>query len=202
MDIKKELDAIVAKYDLLNHPFYKAWNTGELPVEALKTYAEEYGSFVQTVPAGWAGHGDTKLAAEEVMHAILWEKFANGLDTTSTQEPKLRQTQELVATCNLMFSSPATALGGLYAFEAQQPHTSVSKLNGLREHYKALPASQVEPYFEIHCDDIHEMALIVDRLEARSDEEKQQALGACEAVAKGLWDTLTGIYEQNCSMAN
>lgn len=199
MDIKQELDAIVAKYNLLDHPFYKAWNTGELPVEALKTYAEEYGAFVQTVPAGWAGHGDAKIAAEEVMHAVLWEKFANGLGTTSTEQPKLKETQELVATCNTMFASSATALGGLYAFEAQQPHTSVSKLNGLREHYKALPASHVEPYFEIHCDDVHEMALIVGRLETRPDEEKREALASCEAVAKGLWDTLTGIHDKHCA---
>ncbi len=199
MDIKKELDAVVAKYDLLSHPFYKAWNTGELPVEALKTYAEEYGAFVQTVPSGWAGHGDAKTASEEVMHAVLWEKFANGLGTTSTNAPSIEQTKALVAHCNSLFSQPVTALGGLYAFEAQQPHTSVSKLDGIREHYKALPASLVEPYFEIHCDDVHEMALIVERLEGKSDQEKQQAIDACEKVAKGLWDTLTGIFEKHCS---
>ena len=51
MSIKNELDAVVAKYDLLGHPFYQAWSAGTLPKEALASYAAEYGAFVQTVPA-------------------------------------------------------------------------------------------------------------------------------------------------------
>lgn len=201
MDIKAELDAVVAKYDLLKHPFYEAWNAGTLPVEALKTYAEEYGAFVQTVPSGWAAHGDTRTANEEVMHSVLWEKFANGLGTTSVNEPQLDETKSLVQTCTELYQDPVTALGGLYAFEAQQPHTSKSKLEGLRAHYSDLP-KDVEPYFVVHVDDVHEMAWIVERLEGKSEEEKSRALTACESVAKGLWDALTGIHNQHCSTVN
>lgn len=201
MDIKQELDAIVSKFDLLKHPFYQAWNAGTLPVEALKTYAEEYGAFVQTVPGGWAAHGDTKTASEEVMHAVLWEKFANALGTTSTKPPKLDLTRALVDACNRLFKDPVTALGGLYAFEAQQPHTSTSKLGGLRKHYSQLPKG-VEPYFDVHCDDVHEMAWIVLRLNEKSDEDKKRAAEACEEVARGLWDALTGIHSKHCTAAN
>ncbi len=201
MDIKQELDAVVAKYDLLKHPFYEAWNAGTLPVEALKTYAEEYGSFVQTVPAGWASHGDSRTANEEVMHAILWEKFANSLGTTSINGAKLDDTKYLVQTCTDLFKNPVTSLGGLYAFEAQQPHTSKSKLDGLRAHYASLP-KDVEPYFEIHCDDVHEMAWIVERLEGKSEAEILMAVRACESVAKGLWDALTGIHNAHCAIVN
>ena len=200
MDIRNELDAIIERRNLLEHPFYQAWSAGELPVEALRTYAEEYGPFVQTVPAGWAAHGDVRTANEEVMHAVLWEKFANALGTTSVNPPKLEQTKQLVATCTELFQDPVTALGGLYAFEAQQPHTSASKLQGLRHHYKSLP-KDVEPYFEVHCDDVHEMAWIVERLERKTDAEKRRAIDACEEVAKGLWHALTGIYEKHCSVA-
>lgn len=194
MDIRKELDSIVANYDLLKHPFYQAWAEGTLPVRALKTYAEEYGAFVQTVPAGWAGHGDAKTATEEVTHAVLWEQFANALGTTSLKGASLAETQNLVDDCETAFSSPATALGGLYAFEAQQPKTATSKLKGLQDHYWELP-KEVEPYFAVHCDDVHEMEWIVQRLEGKTDEEKRQALEACEKVAKGLWDTLTAIHQ-------
>ncbi|HXH61202.1 MAG TPA: iron-containing redox enzyme family protein [Fimbriimonadaceae bacterium] len=199
MDIKQELDAVVAKYDLLKHPFYEAWNAGTLPTEALATYAEEYGAFVQTVPAGWAAHGDPRTASEEVMHAVLWERFANALGTTSINPPKIKQTKSLVDTCTHLYKDPVTALGGLYAFEAQQPHTSTSKLQGLRTHYSTLPKA-VEPYFEVHCDDVHEMAWIVDRLEGKSDDEKARAVAACQEVAKGLWDALTGIHDQHCAV--
>jgi pyrroloquinoline-quinone synthase len=199
MDIKQELDAIVAKYDLLDHPFYQSWSAGTLPISALKTYAEEYGAFVQTVPAGWAAHGDVRTATEEVTHAVLWEQFANALGTTSLEGAKLESTKSLVGACNEVYSTPVTSLGGLYAFEAQQPKTSTSKLKGLQEHYWELPA-EVQPYFAVHADDVQEMAWIVDRLEGKTDEEKRQAVAACERVAKGLWDALTGIHEKHCSM--
>jgi pyrroloquinoline-quinone synthase len=198
MDIKTELDAVVARYDLLKHPFYQAWSAGTLPHSALKTYAEEYGSFVQTVPAGWAGHGDVRTASEEVTHAVLWERFANALGTTSIEEPKLAATQALVADCEELYKDPVTALGGLYAFEAQQPLTATSKLKGLQEHYWELPRD-VEPYFAVHCDDIHEMQWIVERLEERPDDDKRRAVEACERVAKGLWDALTDIHDRSCA---
>ena len=200
MDIRNELDAIIERRNLLDHPFYQAWNAGELPVEALRTYAEEYGPFVQTVPAGWAAHGDSRTANEEVMHAVLWEKFANALGTTSVNPPKLSQTKKLVDTCTELFKDPVTALGGLYAFEAQQPNTSASKLQGLRKHYSDLP-KDVQQYFEVHCDDVHEMAWIIERLEGKTEQERKQALKACEKVAKGLWDALTGIHDKHCSVA-
>jgi pyrroloquinoline-quinone synthase len=201
MDIKKELDAVVARFDLLKHPFYEAWSAGTLPVQALATYAEEYGAFVQAVPAGWAAHGDVRTASEEVTHAVLWEGFANALGTSSLGGPRLAQTKSLVEACARQFSDPVTSLGGLYAFEAQQPKTSTSKLQGLREHYSSLP-EDVEPYFAVHCDDVQEMGWIIERLEGKSDEDKQRAVAACEDVAKGLWDALTGIHNEHMSKVN
>ena len=38
----QELDARIAKYDLLSHPFYKAWSAGELTREDLREYALDY----------------------------------------------------------------------------------------------------------------------------------------------------------------
>jgi pyrroloquinoline-quinone synthase len=197
MSIKNELDAVVAKYDLLGHPFYQAWSAGTLPKDALASYAAEYGAFVQTVPAGWAAHGDVTTSIEEVQHAVLWERFANALGTTSICEPKLDATRQLVDDCKELYQNPATALGGLYAFEAQQPNTAKSKLDGLVEHYSELP-EDVRPYFAVHVDDVHEREWIVERLDAMSDVEKAGAVDACERVAKGLWDALTEIHAPYC----
>ena len=52
MDIKQVLDSTISNYSLLNHPFYQAWSAGELPVDALKCYAREYGAFISTLPKG------------------------------------------------------------------------------------------------------------------------------------------------------
>jgi pyrroloquinoline-quinone synthase len=35
----EQLDARIAKYDLLCHPFYKAWSAGELTRKDLRQYA-------------------------------------------------------------------------------------------------------------------------------------------------------------------
>ena len=53
MDYKQALDNKIADYNLLNHPFYQAWSAGELPVDALRSYAREYGAFISTLPKGW-----------------------------------------------------------------------------------------------------------------------------------------------------
>ncbi|MDQ2986506.1 MAG: iron-containing redox enzyme family protein [Armatimonadota bacterium] len=198
MSIKNELDAVVAKYDLLGHPFYQAWSAGMLPKEALASYAAEYGAFVQTVPAGWAAHGDVTTSIEEVQHAVLWERFANAVGTTSLCEPRLDATRELVEDCKDLYKSPATALGGLYAFEAQQPKTAKSKLDGLVEHYNDLP-EDVKPYFAVHVDDVHEREWIVERLNALPEADQQAAIAACKKVAKGLWDALTEIHAPYCA---
>lgn len=199
MTIKERLDAVVEQYDLLNHPFYQAWSAGTLPVDALKTYAEEYGNFVKAVPIGWAAHGDFETAAEEIDHVVLWQMFAQGLGT-DIGNAKLEGVKGLVAATDKHFADPIRSLGGLYAFEAQQPKTSTSKLKGLQEHYTMLPTDRVQPYFDIHCDDVHEMAMIVERLEAKTPAEQDQAVAACEDVAKALWDALSAIHEKHCTM--
>src|SRR6202142_1055607 len=38
----EQMDARIAKYDLLCHPFYKAWAAGELTREDLQNYGRDY----------------------------------------------------------------------------------------------------------------------------------------------------------------
>ena len=139
MDFKQALDNKIADYNLLNHPFYQAWSAGELPVEALRSYAREYGAFISTVPAGWETLNEVEIAAEETEHIDLWADFAAGLDTAVT-EAQIPKVKALTDTAHELFSEPTTALGALYAFEAQQPATAQSKLTGLKAFYQ-LPKS-------------------------------------------------------------
>ena len=44
------LDALVEKYHLLKHPFYRAWTQGKLSKQALALYAEQYYQHVQAFP--------------------------------------------------------------------------------------------------------------------------------------------------------
>ncbi|NQU31083.1 MAG: iron-containing redox enzyme family protein [Anaerolineae bacterium] len=191
MTTKERLDTILKKWDLLEHPFYQAWSEGTLPVESLKVYASEYGAFINILEEGWKTLDDAETAEEEKEHAELWEDFAAALET-NISPPQIRQTQELIHTSELLFGTSACTLGAMYAFEAQQPATAKSKLDGLKTHYD-LPV-EVEPYFEIHSSNWHESEKILAAMDELSPEELALAEDACGQMAEALWDTLTGIH--------
>ena len=196
MDFKQTLDSKIADYNLLNHPFYQAWSAGELPVEALRSYAREYGAFISMMPEGWETLNDAEIAAEETEHIDLWADFAAGLDTTVT-EAQIPQVKALMETADELFAEPATALGALYAFEVQQPATAQSKLAGLKAFYQ-LPKS-VEPYFETHSHNEHEAEKLLEYIGALPSDSYPTVVQACEKMSAALWDALTGIHDAECT---
>ena len=196
MDFKKTLDNQIADYNLLNHPFYQAWSAGELPIEALRSYAREYGAFISTIPKGWETLDDAETALEETEHIDMWADFASGLETT-VSEAEIPQVKALLETADELFSEPATALGALYAFEAQQPATAQSKLAGLKAFYQ-LPKA-VEPYFETHSHNEHEAEKLLERIGALPSESHVAVVQACEQMSAALWNALTGIHNAECA---
>src|ERR1700747_1423657 len=95
------LDTRIAKYDLLCHPYYKAWSAGELTREDLREYALDYYEHVAAFPAYLAAFGirleegelrqavlanmrdeqggETAAGADGESHADLWLGFAEGM---------------------------------------------------------------------------------------------------------------------------
>ena len=196
MDFKQTLDNKISDYNLLDHLFYQAWSTGELPVEVLRTYAREYGAFISTIPNGWETINEAEIAAEETEHIDMWGDFADGLDT-NVSEAQIPQVKALLETADELFSEPATALGALYAFEAQQPATAQSKLAGLKAFYQ-LPET-VEPYFETHSHNEHEAEKLLERIGALPSESHATVVQACEQMSTALWNALTGIHDAECA---
>ena len=196
MDIKQALDSKISNYSLLNHPFYQAWSAGELPVDALRCYAREYGAFISTVPKGWETLNDLETAEEETEHIDMWADFADGLNT-QVSEAQVPQVNTLLETADKLFSDGETALGALYAFEAQQPETAKSKLAGLKAFYQ-LP-EKVEPYFETHSHNEHEAEKLLARIAELSPDAQQTVVHACEQMSSALWDALTGIHDAECA---
>ena len=192
MYFKQSLDRTITNWNLLKHSFYQAWSDGTLPQEGLRTYAREYGAFIALIPDGWQTLADEEIAQEERDHLELWEAFAQGLET-SVGEAQIPQVKNLLATAQALFANPVTALGALYAFEAQQPDTAKSKLEGLKAFYNL--SQTVEPYFEIHSDNAHEVEKLLEQMNALSPEDLKCALDACEQMSIALWDALTGICE-------
>src|SRR5437016_14422596 len=64
------LDECIHKYDLLCHPFYKAWSAGELTRNDLREYAEAYYHHVAAFPTYLAELG-VRPKEEELRRAVL-----------------------------------------------------------------------------------------------------------------------------------
>jgi pyrroloquinoline-quinone synthase len=193
MTLKQKLDQAIDQWDLLNSRFYTAWNAGELPRTALAQYAVEYGSFIRMLPRGWETLDDAETVEEEHEHAELWDVFAGALDTQVTA-PATPEVSALIDTGYKLFAAPVTAMGAMYAFEAQQPETAETKLAGLREHYP-VPA-EGEEYFKAHAVNHHESEKLLARMTTLSPAGQAAAIEACAQMSKALWDALEGIYDQ------
>ena len=114
----QQLDTRVSKYDLLCHPFYKAWSAGRLTREDLRAYAQDYYHHVEAFPSYLAAFGlrleegelrravlanmcDEKGAEGSkgnyaVPHSDLWLDFAEGMGSSRNLEwhnpvPEVRQ---------------------------------------------------------------------------------------------------------------
>jgi pyrroloquinoline-quinone synthase len=190
MDRIAQLDAFIKQFDLNGHAFYQDWRMGTLPTAKLQRYGSEYGRFVATIAKGWETLGQAHYAEEEREHELLWADFKGSIG--SVDASPLPHTNTLVTAAEELFGSKATAAGALYAFEAQQPFTSKSKLDGLKEHYAV--GEKGEEYFRVHADDVAEAELLRDLVRSMSDEEFAQTKTACAVVCAAMWGALDGVY--------
>ena len=187
----KVFPAIFLEYNLLNHPFYRAWSEGRLASGQLSLYAKQYGSFIKLISEGWRRVNEEAIATEEQEHYELWKKFGNSLNM-EVNNAFLPAVDELVTTTKENYRTYAGALGALYAFEVQQPATAASKLQGLKEHYSKWTGD--ETYFTIHANDIEEPALLEEKMNDLSPADRLIAYNACATTCRLLYNALTDIY--------
>jgi len=64
------LEERIHQYDLLCHPFYKAWSAGELTRDDLREYAEDYYPHVDAFP-GYLAQFGVRLEEGELRRAVL-----------------------------------------------------------------------------------------------------------------------------------
>lgn len=196
--LAERCDAQIARHLLLNHPFYVAWSAGTLPVDALRDYAGDYGAFIRTIGEGWSAVGEPAIARIEEGHARVWaETFAAPLGARVAEAPE-GAVGALVSTARTLFAERTSALGALYAFEAQQPATARSKREGLATHYADLPAG-LGRYFQMHEDDEEEPALLARALDALAPGEAAAAEAACARMSRALYEALTAIHAPYCA---
>lgn len=213
------LDARIARYDLLQHPFYQAWSKGELTRDELREYASEYWHHVSAFPTYLSAlHARLEdvplrrtvlenLADEEGLpagrpHSDLWMDFAAGMGADSS-EVRSRALQPETAALIEHFrtaaqSAPASALAALYTYESRVPAIARTKAEGLKQHYGAdIPTAR---YFALHqVADVYHAKVWRDAIEAELTAHPEQAdatLDAAEATAAALWETLSGIERE------
>ena len=214
-DFLATLDARIAKYDLLCHPFYKAWSAGELTRKDLQSYGRDYFHHVREFPAYLKEFGarvqdqqlrraveinrEDEMGTDEApSHAQLWLDFVEGVGgERSASEGPVAEVADLMQSFHRVArqGTPEEALAAFYAYESQVPRVSAEKARGLREMYHA--DEKTCRYFAVHTvADVyhsriwkHQLAKVV----GGNPEAADRALNAAEHSAKALWRTLDGI---------
>jgi len=224
----EQLEASIAKYDLLFHPFYRPWASGELTRDDLREYARQYYHHVEAFPcylaelalrldegelrrAVLANMCDEKGAGEagkdSVPHSELWLDFAEGMGARRgmVMHLPLAEIRELIRHFHRVASegTPEEALAAFYAYESQVPRVAKEKARGLREMYGA--DSKTCGYFTLHATaDVYHSNVWRMQLQKRlaaNPGAAQAALDAAENTAMLLWQALDGIEAQRITYA-
>jgi pyrroloquinoline-quinone synthase len=209
------LEERIAQYDLLCHPYYKAWTAGQLTRDDLREYAGDYYHHVAAFPTCLSAmHSRLEdgtqrravlrnLCEEEIEgrpHSELWLDFAEGMGADRNQVRKgrpLPEVQELIAEFRRVAhaGSTAEALAAFYAYESQVPRVAKSKADGLANLYAA--DARTCGYFLLHqfADVEHAqvwLELLITEV-AVHPEQAEAALAAAEVAAQALWHALDGM---------
>lgn len=220
----EKLDARIASYDLLGHPFYKAWSAGELTREDLRQYALDYYQHVNAFPSYLAAFAlrlndgelrravlanmrDEQGGENEEAHSELWLDFATGMGASRAAfgHKPVEEVKQLTRHFARVAEegTPEEALAAFYAYESQVPRIAKEKDRGLRAWYDADEKST--RYFALHAtaDVFHSNVWreqLAKRVEA-NPETAEKALNAAEKAAQALWTALDGIEARRMQAA-
>ncbi len=213
MSIANEVDRMIEERSLLKHPFYQAWQKGELELDTLRTYAGQYYHHVLAFPqyvsgahANCPGQSDRQELLENLIeeergdenHPELWLRFgeALGLQRESVADDDwLPETRHLVdtyrdVTKNGSFAEAATAL---YCYESQVPEVAKQKIAGLEKFYGVKDERGLQ-FFNVHigADEWHaEVGRgFIDRY---GDEDPDAVRATAELCLDALWGFLDGV---------
>ena|ERR1700727_818580 len=224
----EQLNARIAKYDLLCHPFYQAWSAGKLSRDDLREYAQEYYHHIEAFPSYLAAFGlrldegdlrravlanlcdekgvEGRTGKDSVPHSELWLDFAEGMGSTRNLEwhQPIPAVRKVIAHFHRVANegTPEQALAAFYAYESQVPRIAEEKERGLREMYGA--DDKTCGYFVLHAKaDVYHSKIWRTQLEkqiAVHPETGEAALNAAEDAARMLWLALDGIEARRTSL--
>jgi pyrroloquinoline-quinone synthase len=207
----EQLEASIARYDLLCHPFYKAWAAGELTRGDLREYARNYYHHVEAFPSylaelalrldegelrravlanmsdekGTAGGSGKDSGLHSVPHSELWLDFAEGMGARRDLRWHLpvAEVGGLIRYfhCAASEGTPEEALAAFYVYESQVPRVAKEKERGLREMYGA--DDKTCGYFALHATaDIYHSQVWRTQLQNRLEANPEAAQAALDAA--------------------
>jgi pyrroloquinoline-quinone synthase len=159
--LEEGLGAVLKHHQLLEHPFYRRWEAGELRRDELTHYAEQYRYFEAMLPVfletlstqlpqGPARDSVLDNLSDEVSapsHLSLFDVFAQSFDAADVaMSPAM---SHLVTSYTaLLERGPQSALAGLWAYEGQAAEIAESKAEGLVKHYGT--TSEAVEFWRVH----------------------------------------------------
>ena len=225
----EQMEARIARYDLLCHPFYQAWSEGKLMRDDLREYAQDYYHHVEAFPSYLSAFAhrmedsDLRRAVlanmcdengvnampglDSVPHSELWLDFAEGMGSTRNLEwhHPVAEIQQLIRHFQDVVNegTPEEALAAFYAYESQVPRVAAEKERGLRAMYGA--DDKTCGYFTLHATaDVYHANVWRTQLQkqiAANPATAEAALGAAEKAAQKLWQALDGIEARRMAAA-
>jgi pyrroloquinoline-quinone synthase len=196
--VLEALDKAVSDHQLLNHPFYRRWEAGQLTRHELTKYAVQYRYFEtmlpaflqelsEQIPVGPARDSVLDNLSDEVTapsHLELFERFASFYEASLA--PISAAMKSLVDSYfQLLRQSPSASLAGLWAYESQGARIADSKAEGLTDHYGA--ASEAVAFWSAHgsVEDDHAQWTLDALLSLEPDTAEVQ--GAARLIAERWW---------------
>ncbi len=218
-DFISRLDAVIAEYAVLSHPFYQAWNAGTLTNAQLQEYSKQYYQFERNFPryvsAVHSGAEDALVRKQllenlleeewgEENHPELWLRFAESLGCDRAETRSAAAYSETASLDSTMMdlcrnSSTLEGVAALYAYESQIPEVSRTKIEGLTKFYG------VETDYGLSFFKVHEEADVVHRQAERdmltslitSKEDEDRAIEAARKSASAYYNMLSGVVREN-----
>lgn len=207
-----ELEKKLEHYSLLKHPFYQQWSAGTLSKDALCGYVKEYFHLVKAVPdmvekiytANPTPEVKMNLE-EEKSHIRLWENFAEGMGISKQDLHEYAPSDNTINAVNRMLNLMENTTEGsaaMYAYEADIPKISISKIDGLRKFYGISDAKTLEYFTEHETADIEHVKVWQAMMAQFNAQQEETALNSAEESLKAQNAVLDSVCERYMPMVN
>src|SRR5947207_11710690 len=213
----RALDDLSRERSSLQHPFYNAWQRGELTSDQVATYSRVYYPHVAAFPRylknaiNCASDSVIKSALEQNLddeltnpapHPELWLDFAAAAgqerQALKCAEPVPKTADSIATFDRLTNRDIASGLAALYAYESQQPEVATEKLRGLRDCY-GIHRPQALSYFAVHATaDMEHRAAERSAIGRCLDSGTSPGtiMDAAEEALDAYWNLLDGVCEE------